>query len=1406
MRNPKTNAKLRNRFRPAYEALESRINLACPYPWLVLTDDSNPFNPVCEPQFSVPPGNSNSVMVIAHPGQKIVIGDQEGELTINGFTYEEIQSSNYEFKHAMFAPVPSAKAIVSLTVQQSNDINLGGIDEQVFSALQWTSLELETYKKEESPGIWIRDGKLKAIGSFARDSVSVGYYSHKMDAEDKLTSSESNQIEISTLGGNDVITSTSRLQGTINTGSGTDTVFVNDADYEYHGFENYLPGDTAWTIQGVGSSLAIIAGGGTVTYAGMEVLQVDLGDGNDSAVLQNLAGLSQSLSIDVMGAEGTDNINASQAGAFPLMLSSGGTPTLPNDQEVVIGGAGNDKITGGEGRDRLDGGGGNDHLWGWDGNDELHGGEGIDKLWGESGNDVIHGDDGNDVIQVGEPGEDQNFGDAGDDEFQLDPDSPNFDGSLDKKTDGGTGTNHLWVAASRGGHQYEIDDVNNSKLALLLDGIKVSEMETVHGVYINSGDDLLPDEFTLNPIADPEDFNLDNDGNVVSWARRPTATLPNLTIVFHGGGGSSTIHEETLASKFHIDPSEFFDAFLIFGGNEADTVTGGLTPMTVVAAGGKDVVTGSMGDDLLLGMDGEDTLNGARGNDVLVGNAGKDRLAGGDHNDWLIDQFPGMWKVVEAKIPSSLLPSFREKVSTAQLKTIETQLDFEGGNNEFFGNDGDDVLIGGTGADILLDGGHGDDVIFGEGFSFDANFIFSNDFFQSYFGSLGKNAQGQFKLSAKLGINPLPGAKDIIKGGDGFDILLGGNGDDEIDAGLGSSIIFGDSISIELASGDLTIGSDSNSATATANYQLLPRISRSGTGNDTITAGSTEGRGGGRPYFNIVVGGNGEDRIFGGDAYVDFLFGNDGNDLDIDGDKFELVKPDSDIIAIDIIVGGDGADVLHGGDYANLLIGDSFEIQAFANLDWESIKNLTFNVGVALLPIDSGFDLITGGSGFDFIVGGDGDDTIWGNTTTSEDLNVVFGDAFQWVVSAGFGAGDEYADSKQQGISENTTNALSLVRSRFTLKGNGGDTYWGGNGVDVVFGGLGNDKLHGGSGWDFLVGEGGNDTLDGGPGIKFELGNETYQALLGGPGNDHITGGDDPDWLESEEGNDVFHGGGGNDIIYGGADADELYGEDGDDQLFGEDGDDLLVGGAGNDEMTGGPGADTYDGGTGVNTTHDSEVVATIKLSRSSIFRDLPAAWVAGLELSIVDTGFVYELSDPRFEIRDRQLYLRSGQKVTETLGSLIPLNITARSGSATVAVGGFQLSVANSPNDWQHAYQWTPNPLDVDVDGTISPLDVLLIINLLNSQGSSKYLPPEVGGTRAPYFYDANGDDFASPLDVLLVINFINQSGNGEGEDKPTSPPRIEFEELGGMHLGFFDWQHLQDELTERAKRFTHR
>ena len=101
--------------------------------------------------------------------------------------------------------------------------------------------------------------------------------------------------------------------------------------------------------------------------------------------------------------------------------------------------------------------------------------------------------------------------------------------------------------------------------------------------------------------------------------------------------------------------------------------------------------------------------------------------------------------------------------------------------------------------------------------------------------------------------------------------------------------------------------------------------------------------------------------------------------------------------------------------------------------------------------------------------------------------------------------------------------------------------------------------------------------------------------------------------------------------------------------------------------------------------------------------------------------------------------------------------SLGAVSSSATVSI-----SITNPPPP---RHQNPIQKLDVDADGFISPIDVLLIVNFINSNGPSTSV---ASLPSPPPYRDVNGNNVIEPLDVLEVINFINARGNsgaGEGE-----------------------------------------
>ena len=83
--------------------------------------------------------------------------------------------------------------------------------------------------------------------------------------------------------------------------------------------------------------------------------------------------------------------------------------------------------------------------------------------------------------------------------------------------------------------------------------------------------------------------------------------------------------------------------------------------------------------------------------------------------------------------------------------------------------------------------------------------------------------------------------------------------------------------------------------------------------------------------------------------------------------------------------------------------------------------------------------------------------------------------------------------------------------------------------------------------------------------------------------------------------------------------------------------------------------------------------------------------------------------------------------------------------------------------------YTNNASPLDVNNDGFISPIDVLAVINALNTGGARSLFEGAGEGESSDRFYiDTNGDGMLSPMDALNVINYLNANSQGrqaEGE-----------------------------------------
>ncbi len=124
----------------------------------------------------------------------------------------------------------------------------------------------------------------------------------------------------------------------------------------------------------------------------------------------------------------------------------------------------------------------------------------------------------------------------------------------------------------------------------------------------------------------------------------------------------------------------------------------------------------------------------------------------------------------------------------------------------------------------------------------------------------------------------------------------------------------------------------------------------------------------------------------------------------------------------------------------------------------------------------------------------------------------------------------------------------------------------------------------------------------------------------------------------------------------------------------------------------------------------------------------------------------------------------QAGSEVVSPAGGVHTVTLGS---NQTIADLNFGLVLAASP--WLN-----PNlPEDIDNDTFVSPLDVLELINEINSRGQR---PLDGSGLSYPPFYDPNGDRSLDALDVLMVINYINSNPTGpSGEHSGRDEPPIE-------------------------------
>lgn len=174
-----------------------------------------------------------------------------------------------------------------------------------------------------------------------------------------------------------------------------------------------------------------------------------------------------------------------------------------------------------------------------------------------------------------------------------------------------------------------------------------------------------------------------------------------------------------------------------------------------------------------------------------------------------------------------------------------------------------------------------------------------------------------------------------------------------------------------------------------------------------------------------------------------------------------------------------------------------------------------------------------------------------------------------------------------------------------------------------------------------------------------------------------------------------------------------------------------------------------------------------LTLSRHEVESKVRGASVGNLQVADPDGDrFEFSVADARFEVDGSTLKLRANISLDSEVDPTVQVGVTATAASGDRVTELFEIQVLEYSN-----FQ---NPFlnyDVNGDGLVTPLDVLILVNLLNRQGYQLGGSTSGGGAGEPenaLYPDVNGDNRLSPIDVLLIVNYLNghrDSFSGEGE-----------------------------------------
>ena len=920
------------------------------------------------------------------------------------------------------------------------------------------------------------------------------------------------------VGNNDVVIGGAGNDTIIVGSSGSDVIFGDNGEADYSGgvlveAKSLDPLHSgANTISGpIVNGLPTPGGSGrSVVIGGAGADTIDLGGssntiiGNDGEATFLPSGrISTVTSLDpsyrannVISASGGDNVIIGGSGSNQITLGGGGN--------VVVGDNGNASFTAGV-------------LAFVTTSDETYAGNNDIVVNGNGANDIFGGS-GADSITVNGSGANVIFGDNGEASFT--------NGVLTEIETIGQIAAATATAASvesgTGGTVYGGDDTIKvgDGANVIVGGLGADAITTGNGANVVLGDSGAA---TFNPLTGKLVQIESTFAGAAVGGTRATGTSSNDTItlgvgdnVVIGGAGADQIvlgsgsdvvlgddgqanfTNGALTSAFSTDGA------LGYGGNDTisgpggtpggsghSTIIGGIGADTITIGGNKNTIIGDDGQaaysasgQLLAaqtidpGIGGDDLITVVGDGNVIFGGAGDNRIT--------VETEPGSTPSGNVIVGANGYANYTDAILTQ----IASSAPADAGNNIIAAGDGDNIVIGGSGADrITL--GDGSNVVLGDN------------------GEIDFNPAGA--LTTVKTTDPSYGGEDTIFIGvpgaasTGQNIVMGGVAADSITVnGAGDNIVLGDDGEADFTNGflsavystDVTVGGD-NSIAVNGNGA---NIVIGGLGADAIMVPGSGA--------NIVIGDNGHVDFGGGfvlDAYTIAPAAAGGGTVDtgIGADDAITVGAGDNLI-----FGGSGADAITAGAGNNAIVGDNGQA-TFSGGILSTLQSTDVSTG--------GDDTISAGGGSNVVIGGTGANRI----TLGDGQNaVVGGNGFAQFTSAGFlqAIYSTAPTASYGGTPDTGSSNANFIRV--------------GNGDDAVIGGSGADQIVTGNGDDYIIGDNGEVQYLDVAGVNIVSRAQSTFQLFGA--NDSITAGGGTDSIIGGVGADTIVAGNGvGDIVLG---------------------------------------------------------------------------------------------------------------------------------------------------------------------------------------------------------------------------------------------------------------------------------